>query len=93
MAYTDNAKAALTFAKRMAKTTGQNYIGTEHILLGLLKQQSGVAAKILQNHEETAILPEQSRFWRKRINRRQDFTPRKQERSISCYLLLKREII
>lgn len=53
MAYTDNAKAALTFAKRMAKTTGQNYIGTEHILLGLLKQQSGVAAKILQNHGVT----------------------------------------
>ena len=54
MAYTDNAKAALTFAKRMAKTTGQNYIGTEHILLGLLKQQSGVAAKILQNHGVTS---------------------------------------
>lgn len=54
MAYTDNAKSALTFAKRMAKTTGQNYIGTEHILLGLLKQQSGVAAKILQNHGVTS---------------------------------------
>lgn len=54
MAYTDNAKAALTFAKKMAKTTGQNYIGTEHILLGLLKQQSGVAAKILQNHGVTS---------------------------------------
>lgn len=50
MAYTDNAKAALALAKRMAKTTGQNYIGTEHILLGLLKQKNGVAAQILQSH-------------------------------------------
>lgn len=54
MAYTDNAKAALAMAKKMAKTTGQNYIGTEHILLGLLKQQSGVAAKILEERGVTA---------------------------------------
>lgn len=54
MAYTDNAKAALALAKKMAKTTGQNYIGTEHILLGLLKQQSGVAAKILEERGVTA---------------------------------------
>ncbi|MBP3457852.1 MAG: ATP-dependent Clp protease ATP-binding subunit [Lachnospiraceae bacterium] len=53
MAYTDNAKAALALAKRMARTTGQNYIGTEHILLGLLKQQSGVAARILEAHGVT----------------------------------------
>ena len=53
MAYTDNAKAALNFAKKAAKATGQNYIGTEHILLGLLKQESGVAAKVLQNHGVT----------------------------------------
>lgn len=53
MAYTDNAKAALVLAKRMAKTTGQNYIGTEHVLLGLLKQKSGVAAEILQSHGVT----------------------------------------
>ena len=53
MAYTEHAKAALTAAKRMARTTGQNYIGTEHILLGLLKQQNGVAAKILEQHGVT----------------------------------------
>lgn len=53
MAYTEHAKAALTAAKRMARTTGQNYIGTEHILLGLLKQQDGVAAKILEQHGVT----------------------------------------
>lgn len=53
MAYTEHAKAALAAAKRMARTTGQNYIGTEHILLGLLKQQNGVAAKILEQHGVT----------------------------------------
>ncbi len=54
MAYTDNAKSALALAKKMARTTGQNYIGTEHILLGLLKQQSGVAARILEERGVTA---------------------------------------
>ncbi|MBQ1171119.1 MAG: ATP-dependent Clp protease ATP-binding subunit [Lachnospiraceae bacterium] len=47
MAYTENAKSALAIAKRMAKKTGQNYIGTEHILLGLIHKDSGVAAKLL----------------------------------------------
>ena len=53
MTYTENAKTALTLAKRSAKTTGQNYIGTEHILLGLLKQKTGVAAKVLLANEVT----------------------------------------
>lgn len=47
MAYTENAKSALAIAKRMAKKTGQNYIGTEHILLGLIHKDSGVAATLL----------------------------------------------
>lgn len=54
MAYTEHAKAVLTLAKRMAKTTGQNYIGTEHILLGLIKQRNGLAAQILKEHGVTA---------------------------------------
>ena len=53
MPYTEQAKAALALAKRMAKTTGQNYIGTEHILLGLIKQKNGVAGKVLARHEVT----------------------------------------
>ena len=47
MAYTENAKSALAIAKRMAKKTRQNYIGTEHILLGLIHKDSGVAATLL----------------------------------------------
>ena len=60
MAYTENAKTVLSIAKRMAKKTGQNYIGTEHILVGLLKEQNGVASKVLAENgveydEETVI--------------------------------------
>lgn len=53
MPYTEQANAALALAKKMAKTTGQNYIGTEHILLGLIKNKTGVAGKILKEHGVT----------------------------------------
>ncbi|MDD2971058.1 MAG: ATP-dependent Clp protease ATP-binding subunit [Lachnospiraceae bacterium] len=45
--YTDKAKTALHLATKMARSLKQNYIGTEHILLGLLKENTGVAAKVL----------------------------------------------
>jgi len=50
MEYTDKAKAALLLAKKAARTLHQNYIGTEHILLGLLREHTGVAARVLQNN-------------------------------------------
>ena len=53
MAYTEHAQAVLELAKKMAKTTGQNYIGTEHILLGLIKHKGGVAEKILKQYDVT----------------------------------------
>ena len=53
MPYTEQANAALALAKKMAKTTGQNYIGTEHILLGLIKNKTGVAGRILKEHGVT----------------------------------------
>ena len=45
--YTDQAKKALSFANRLSKTSGCNYVGTEHILAGLLKEGTGVAAEVL----------------------------------------------
>lgn len=45
--YTAKAKKAIDIARRMAKTMHHNYIGTEHILYGLLKEGTGVAARIL----------------------------------------------
>jgi ATP-dependent Clp protease ATP-binding subunit ClpC len=45
--YTRKAKKALELAARVSKQMSHNYIGTEHILLGLLKENTGVAASIL----------------------------------------------
>ena len=47
--FTKNAEKALEYAKKTARSLGHNYIGTEHILLGLLKTK-GVAADILQEN-------------------------------------------
>ena len=47
MEYTAKAKTALGLAASAARSMGQNYIGTEHILLGLIRQQTGMAAQAL----------------------------------------------
>ena len=45
--FTPRAKKVLELALREALSLGHNYIGTEHILLGLIKENEGVAARIL----------------------------------------------
>jgi hypothetical protein len=45
--FTPRAKGVLAGALREALTLGHNYIGTEHLLLGLYHQPEGVAAKVL----------------------------------------------
>lgn len=45
--FTDKAKAALILAEKTAKKLRQGYVGTEHILVGLLKERTGVAARVL----------------------------------------------
>ena len=45
--FTDSAKAALSHAEKTARKLQQGYVGTEHILIGLLKEGNGVAAKVL----------------------------------------------
>ena len=50
-AYTAKAKKALDMAARLSRSMHHNYIGTEHILAGLLKEGTGVAAEVLStNH-------------------------------------------
>ncbi len=44
---TSGAKQVLQLAFREAIELGQGYIGTEHILLGLIREQNGTAAKVL----------------------------------------------
>ena len=45
--YTDKAKKAISYANRLSKSMQCNYVGTEHILAGLLREGSGVAAEVL----------------------------------------------
>ena len=45
--FTDKAKVALQKAAKAAKDLHQSYIGSEHILVGLLKEKTGVAARVL----------------------------------------------
>ncbi len=47
MKYTEKAKRALDIANRLSKSMHYNYVGTEHILAGLLKEGTGVAAEVL----------------------------------------------
>ena len=47
MKYTDKAKRALDIANRLSKSMHYNYVGTEHILAGLVKEGTGVAAEVL----------------------------------------------
>ena len=48
--YTVKAKKAIDIAGKMSKSLHHNYIGTEHLLIGLLKENSGVAANILNEN-------------------------------------------
>ena len=49
--FTNRAKKALEIANDVALELGHNYIGTEHLLYGLIKEDTGVAARVLQNQE------------------------------------------
>jgi len=47
--FSERARRVLTIAQEEAKHFNHNYIGTEHILLGLVQEEEGVAAKVLTN--------------------------------------------
>lgn len=49
--FSERARRALTYAQEEAQRFNHNYIGTEHILLGLVRETDGVAAKVLTNLE------------------------------------------
>ncbi|MEI6233393.1 MAG: ATP-dependent Clp protease ATP-binding subunit [Planctomycetota bacterium] len=49
--FTDRARKVMAFARQEAERFNHDYIGTEHILLGLVKEGSGVAANVLENLE------------------------------------------
>ena len=51
--FTDRALKALEYAKKCARSLNQGYVGTEHILFGLTREGTSVAAKVLLEHEVT----------------------------------------
>ncbi len=80
--YTEKAEKALKAAEKISRELKQNYVGTEHILLGLLREESCAASQLLKERkaEEETILklirelisPEHS----VRMKERPGFTPR-----------------
>ena len=46
---TPRAKKVIEYAMQEARSLNHNYVGTEHILLGLLREEEGVAAQVLMN--------------------------------------------
>src|ERR671931_431330 len=47
--FTERARQVVVLAQEEARTLKHNYIGTEHILLGLLREEEGLAARVLEN--------------------------------------------
>ena len=48
--FSERARRVLSLAQEEAQRFNHNYIGTEHVLLGLARETEGVAAKVLANH-------------------------------------------
>jgi ATP-dependent Clp protease ATP-binding subunit ClpC len=46
--FTQRARRVLTFAQEEAERLNHNYIGTEHLLLGLMREESGIAGRVLR---------------------------------------------
>lgn len=51
--FTEKAEKAIAYAQEGAVKLGHNYVGTEHILLGLVQEGSGVAAHVLKSQNVT----------------------------------------
>ncbi len=49
--YTEQADAVLAYAKKISRMMHHNYIGTEHLLLGLLEEENSMAASILEDQD------------------------------------------
>jgi ATP-dependent Clp protease ATP-binding subunit ClpC len=54
--FTPRAKKVLELALREALQLQHNYIGTEHVLLGLLREGEGVAAEIMRKHADLLVI-------------------------------------
>ena len=78
--FTNSCNKALEIASSIAMELGHSYIGTEHLLYGLIEEGNGVASKVLQNQEITSekVLEKIEEFVGKEepVDEIIDFTPR-----------------
>ncbi|HOV24865.1 MAG TPA: ATP-dependent Clp protease ATP-binding subunit [Pseudobacteroides sp.] len=51
--FTEKAEKAITHSQESAMQLGHNYVGTEHLLLGLVREGTGIAARVLQSQGVT----------------------------------------
>lgn len=51
--FTERAEKAIMLAQQSAAELGHNYVGTEHLLLGLIREGGGIAARVLQSQGVT----------------------------------------
>ena len=47
--FTQGAKTAINLGKNCAKSLGHRVVGTEHLVVGLLREKDGIAARVLKN--------------------------------------------
>jgi len=52
--FTKSAETAIEMANDIAVELGHNYVGTEHLLYGLVNEGTGVASKVLENQNVNA---------------------------------------
>ena len=79
--FTERAQNALEWAKRFAEEYNYSYIGTEHILYGLLREENGLASKILSSYGITLEELEQEileidGLMNTKLSEEPEFTPR-----------------
>src|SRR5437773_1483590 len=61
--YTPRVKKVLALAAKEAKALNHTYVGTEHILLGVLREGDGVAARVLKNLDVDIEVTRQAESW------------------------------
>ena len=92
--FTNRAKKVIEIANDISIELGHNYIGTEHILYGLVKEGEGIASKVLQNKGVTSekVLKEIKEMlgYGKEIKQSLGFTPRSKRVLENAFLEAKR---
>ena len=92
--FTNRAKKVIEISNDISIELGHNYIGTEHILYGLIKEGEGIAAKVLNNKgitEEKVIRKIEEMLGKgNEIKESLGFTPRSKKVLENAFLEAKR---